>query len=106
MPYLSDKQISMVANDVLQRILGGVGFTEAQVHTGEDFTGEEAVFVTARFDPGAGVTPGNLAGDAISMLRDTLIQEGDNRFPYLDFQYSGDHDPPLGEEEISAPSRE
>ena len=95
---MTNEEIQLVADQVLQVSLGESGFDHAEVSAGEDHSGERAIFVTAHFREGAGITDGGASLNARVHLMNALQDKGENRFPYLRFSYADDV-PPLGEDE-------
>lgn len=76
-------EVRELADEVLMPILGPVGFMSSQVEEREDWTGEDALYVSVHFAPGFDLAPGGVYGDAIVTMRDALEQHGERRFPYL-----------------------
>lgn len=87
---LTVDQVQGIANDILTGTLKPVGFLRAEVSAGRDDIGEPAFFVRARFGPGAGPTPGKLSSKALSDLRSSLLEKGEDRFPYIEFSFADD----------------
>ncbi|MEH3145537.1 MAG: hypothetical protein PGN34_09330 [Methylobacterium frigidaeris] len=100
---MSDADVTLLADRVLSQVLAGAGFETAHAEARPNHEGEEALFITVRFRPGAGVTSGSVSADAMVTLRDALQSRGDQRFPYLLYDYPDD-EPPFEAEESEAAS--
>ena len=88
-----DAQIQALAQSVLARTLREAGFESAKAEAKPDHVDEDAIFVTVRFQPGAGVTRGRTTADALVALRTAFEQVGETRFPYLIYDYPDDPPP-------------
>lgn len=87
---MTEAEIRKVANEVLRETLGAHGFEQADVRPVPDFAGEPALYVTAHFKPQAGVTNGEASTRALSSLRRRLLDAGEERFPYIWYDYPDD----------------
>ena len=87
---LTGSEISAVVNDVLRKVLGPHGFERADVDPGVNFDGEPSLRVTAHFRLDAGVTDGAASTAALSELRHELAVRGEERFPYIRYDYPND----------------
>jgi hypothetical protein len=87
---MTDQEIRQVANEVLRETLGPHGFESADVRPAPDFDGEPSLYVTAHFRPQAGVTSGEASTRALSVLRKRLLDRGEERFPYIRYDYPDD----------------
>lgn len=90
---MTEGEIRSLVEEVLVRTMRDAGFDSASVEAKHDHADEDALFVTVRFRPGAGVTRGRTTGDALVSLRRALESRGEHRFPYLTYEYPDD--PPL-----------
>lgn len=90
---LDERRIEHIADDVLGRVLGGVGFAGTRVEARPDHDGEDALYVRVAFRPGAPVTSGRASADAMVSLMDELRSAGEHRFPYLIYDYEDDERP-------------
>ena len=99
---LTYDEIARVADDVLRANLGSLGFDRSEVSDDVDLDGEQAVRVTAHFKPGAGPADGKSALAALTSLRATLRQRGEERFPFLRYDYPDDDVPAASPEDFSA----
>lgn len=82
--------IHRITNEVLRETLGPHGFAHADVQAAPDFDGEPSLRVTAHFKPQAGITSGEASTRALSSLRQRLIENGEERFPYIRYDYPDD----------------
>ena len=89
---MTEQEIRQVANEVLRETLGPHGFESADVRPAPDFDGEPSLYVTAHFKPQAGVTSGEASTRALSVLRKRLLAEGEERFPYIRYDYPDDEE--------------
>lgn len=87
---MTENEIRNVANEVLREALGPHGFEHADVHPAANHDGEPSLFVTAHFRPRAGVTDGAASTRALSSLRLRLLDLGEDRFPYIRYEYPDD----------------
>lgn len=87
---MTGDEIHRIANEVLRETLGPHGFAHAEVRPAPDFDGEPSLYVTAHFKPQAGVTNGEASTRALSSLRKRLLDQGEERFPYIRYDYPDD----------------
>lgn len=90
---LSHSEIVDIADEVLRATLGAHGFERSEVVDDIDSDGLRAVQVTARFKPGSQPAEGRAALAALTGLRATLRARGDERFPFLRYDYPDDELP-------------
>jgi hypothetical protein len=90
---LTNKEIKSIADDVLRATLGPSGFERSDATEDVDSDGEQALFITARFKHGVSAADGKVALAALKKLRATLQKHGEERFPYLRFDYPDDEIP-------------
>ena len=83
-------EIHRITNEVLRETLGAHGFAHADVRPAPDHDGDPALYVTAHFKPQAGVTDGVASTRALSSLRQRLLDSGEERFPYIRYDYPDD----------------
>ncbi|GJE60206.1 hypothetical protein [Methylobacterium trifolii] len=83
-------EITETADEVLRAALGPYGFVQSEVVDDRDVDGEDAVRVTARFKPGSGPANGKAALEALTTLHDALRGKGEERFPFLRYDYADD----------------
>ena len=76
-----------VIDDVLRKTLGPFGFVHAEVRSGEDHAGEQALFIVADLKPGAPLIEGKVSDEALGGLIQALRKRGDQRFPYLHIRH-------------------
>lgn len=86
-------EIDTIAERVLGATLRAAGFEAAKVEEGQNHAGEDALFITVRFRPGSGITPGLATADSIVALRSEFEKVGELRFPYLNYDYPDDPAP-------------
>jgi len=84
---LTKEEIRFIADDVLHATLGPSGFERSEAREDLDSDGVQALFITPRFKHGVGATDGKAALAALTRLRAALQQRGEERFPYLRFDY-------------------
>jgi hypothetical protein len=87
---MTEDEIHRIANEVLRETLGPHGFQSADIRPAPDFDGEPSLHVTAHFKPQAGVTNGEASTRALSTLRRRLLERGEERFPYIRYDYPDD----------------
>lgn len=87
---MTENEIRRVANEVLRETLGHHGFEQADVRPAPDHDGEPSLYVTAHFRPHSGVTDGATSTRALSTLRLRLLDLGEERFPYIRYDYPDD----------------
>jgi hypothetical protein len=83
-------EITTIADEILTRNYAGAGYERVEVRLGYNQTDEPSLFVVAPFEPGAGLTGGAEANAANAAIRRVLLEGGEERFPYLDFDYPDD----------------
>lgn len=86
-------ELDEIAKRVLSATLSEAGFDGAEVEEGRNHAGEDALFITVRFRPGSGVTPGRATADSLDGLRSEFEKIGEFRFPYLTYDYPDDPAP-------------
>jgi hypothetical protein len=87
---MTENELRDVANEVLRETLGAHGFEHADVQPAVDHDGEPSLFVTAHFRARAGITDGAASTRALSSLRLRLLDLGEDRFPYIRYDYPDD----------------
>ncbi len=87
---MTKDDVRVLADQVLQPILGPVGFMSADVEERENHAGEDAFFVKVHFAPGSTVADGWTYTDALMGVREALLARGEQRFPYLQWTYPED----------------
>lgn len=100
MLLLANEAVRSIADDVLRATLGASGFERSDVREGVDSDGEPALFITARFKRGVGAADGKAAMSALTGLRAALQQHGEERFPFLRFDYPDDEIPTADPEDF------
>jgi hypothetical protein len=75
---------------VLRQKLGPYGYDFAKVRPELDHDGEESLFIEAVLKPKSGFISADVSGDAHRALSDTLLKNGDRRFPYLFIRHPDD----------------
>ena len=65
----------------------GESFEHAEIRIGEDHSGDKALFIKAFFKPRALFPSGRVSNHAATQLRFRLLDQGDERFPYLNMGY-------------------
>ncbi|TNC15089.1 hypothetical protein FF100_05860 [Methylobacterium terricola] len=95
-------EITTIADEILTRYLTASGYARVEVRPGYNQSDEPSLFVVAHMKPGAGVTGGKESNAANAALWLALREKGEERFPYLDFDYPDDEafcDEALGDED-------
>jgi hypothetical protein len=100
MLMLANQAVKSIADEVLRATLGPSGFERSDVREDVDSDGEPALFITARFKHGVGATDGKAALAALTNLRAALQQHGEERFPFLRFDYPDDEIPSAAAEDF------
>ena len=98
---LTYDQINHVADEVFRAKLGSHGFDHSDVADDIDLDGIEAVRITAHFRPGAEPAGGALVFAAVTTLRATLRQRGEERFAFLRYDYPDDDVPGLSSDDFA-----
>lgn len=80
---LSDQEIQAIVDGVLTGELGESGFDHADVRSGKDHDGDEAIFVRAVLRTSEEILPPQLFTRAYEVLDNTLQARGEMRFPYF-----------------------
>ena len=100
---MTEDEVRVLANEVAAQSLGAWGFDTSDVQAKADHDDEPAFFVTLHFKPGSTVADGHAYSDALSGLRQRLLQNGEERFPYMVLDYPDDPAPFEAELESTAP---
>ncbi len=93
---MTETEILAIADEVLTRHLAASGYERAELRAGYDHDDEPALLLTAHFKPGSEAAGGAESSAAHVALRMTLLEKGEERFPYLRFIYADDF---VGEED-------
>ena len=101
---MTENEIRQLANEVLHETLGPHGFVSADIKPAPDYDGEPSLYVTAHFKAEAGITSGEASMLALSSLRRRLLDLGEERFPYIRYDYPDDEI--LGEDPEAEPVSE
>ncbi len=83
-------EITTIADEILTRHLAASGYERVEVRPGYNQSDEPSLFVLAHMKPGSGVTGGKESNAANAALWLALREKGEERFPYLDFDYPDD----------------
>lgn len=83
-------EITTIADEILTRYLAASGYERVEVRPGYNQSDEPSLFVVAHMKPGSGVTGGKESNAANAALWLALREKGEERFPYLDFDYPDD----------------
>ncbi len=83
-------EITTIADEILTRYLTASGYERVEVRPGYNQSDEPSLFVVAHMKPGSGVTGGKESNAANAALWLALREKGEERFPYLDFDYPDD----------------
>lgn len=97
---LTHEQINHVADEVLRAKLGSYGFDHSDVADDVDFDGVDAVRITAHFRSGAELADGSLVIAAVTTLRTSLRQQGEERFAFVRYDYPDDDVPVLSADDF------
>ena len=87
---MTEDDVRLLADKILMPILGPAGFTTSAVTAHADHDGEDSLFVVVHFSPDAEVASGRAYLDAQVAMADALFNRGENRFPYLEYDYPQD----------------
>ncbi len=99
---LTHDEVMRIADTVLARTLGPIGFQAVTVGDGVDADGEDALFLVARFARGARSVDGKAGAAALSGLRAALQAKGEDRFPLLRLEFPDDEIPYATNEDFRA----
>ena len=80
---MTDQEISRIVNDVLRERVPAAGFKGAEVMSDQDFDGDPIIRVTAHYERRPRTKPDPLI-TAVHDLRSALIDQGEDRFVFLD----------------------
>lgn len=97
---LTHDEIARIADEVLRATLGPLGYERAYVTDALDVDGEPSIQVVAHFRRGVLPADGKSALDALTQLRTELHERGEERFPFLRYDYPDDEIPALSPEEF------
>lgn len=97
---MTEFEVQTIAQRVLGASLSAAGFDGTCVEARPNHAGEDSLFVTVLFKPGAGVTDGGVTGSAMVALAHALEAAGEHRFPYLVYAYPDD--PPPYSDDVQA----
>lgn len=101
---MTENEIRQVANEVLHETLGPHGFESADIRPAPDYDGEPSLYGTAHFKSQAGITSGEASMLALSSLLRRLLDLGEERFPYIRYDYPDDE--VLGDDPETDPAPE
>ncbi len=93
--------IKTLADATLMPFLKHAGLVDTDIEVKPDHEGEDSLYFTLHFQPGAELATGRLYIDAQLAVQSALQQTGDTRFPYFKFDYPDDL-APFDEEEAYA----
>ena len=88
-----EADVKNLADQVASRHLAPWGFAGSDVEAREDHDGDVALFVTLHFRAGSRVADGRAYSDTLTGLRQALLMQGEDRFPYLTYDYPDDPAP-------------
>lgn len=91
---MNDAQIQVVAEKILRPALGSFGYERAVVRSGVDYSDEPAIYADAVLGKGAPDLGPGVPMNAYHALSETLLAEGEGRFPYLGTRRLDDDDRP------------
>lgn len=77
--------IDAIVQQALNETLGPFGFERADVHSYVDHAGDDALSIVAYFKSSAPPLAERPSARAMGALRKTLLENGEERFPYLSF---------------------
>ncbi len=83
-------ELRRLADRTLAPILGPVGFVSSDIDERPDHAGDASLYVTVHFARDARVANGRLYLDAQVAMARSLAQHGEERFPYLEYDYAED----------------
>ncbi len=79
---LSEVQVKQIALPILQRELGAVGLSGAQIIFEQDFDGEQIIRIQANLNTPTSRSDKVLA--SMDAIRAALMEQGDDRFVFVD----------------------
>jgi hypothetical protein len=94
---LTEHEVHSLAESAFSAALGASVFEGSDVEGRPDHDGEDALFVTVHFKAGVGPVRPEALTDALVLLRRALEERGDERFPYVRYDFPDD-ERPLAEE--------
>ena len=80
-------QVAEVIDSALRSTLSAWGYAGCDVDARPDHYGDPALFIKAHFDPPAPLPSSRATADAMVALSQKLREIGDERFPFLDYDY-------------------
>ncbi len=80
-------EIKTLAEAVIAPFLKGSGFLGADVEEKPNSEGEDSLYITLHFSPGAVLAGGLSYIDAQVAMVDALADRGERRFPYFKYDY-------------------
>jgi hypothetical protein len=99
---LTENEVRSLAESAFLAALGASVFERAEIEAHLDHDGEDALFVTAHFRSGVDSVRPETVTDALVSLRRSLQERGDERFPYVRYDFPDDERPIA--EEVGAPA--
>ena len=88
---LKDLDAKRAVQKAIRGILAETKIEEINVGFREDHTGAPALFVTVSLKSGQASPSGTKLIDSIKAMTDSLLEIGDDRFPYLSFNAPEDN---------------
>lgn len=90
---MTNEEIARAVDEVLRGELKRAGYDHSEITSGLDHEDEPALFITAHLTDSTRRSEGALYSRAHVRLRERLSELGENRFPYLNFQFKDDLKP-------------
>lgn len=84
---MTRSEIETTVDRILRDHLGAIGFDGADVAFGRDHEGDESILITARFKRASDPSSSLPMLDVLGSLRRTLLDEGEDRFPYVEYAF-------------------
>ncbi|NEU14447.1 hypothetical protein G3T14_20295 [Methylobacterium sp. BTF04] len=86
--------IEAIVQEALSETLGPFGFDRADVRPYVDHAGDDALSIVAHFKPSAAPIAERPSARAMGALRKRLLDDGEERFPYLSFFFPDEQSSP------------
>ncbi len=90
---LTTDKITEIADKILRAKLGRFGYANVEVREGRDYDDQKALFLIAHMQKSGGLAPGDVMNETLAVLSDALLEENEDRFPYVSLKHEGDELP-------------
>lgn len=85
---MNRNEVHELAERIVRESLGSLGVERVEIEERLDQDDEEALFVTATLTPSDKAVEGRISAKAVTALRNALLDNDEQRFPYLTIRHS------------------